>query len=699
MKTIKKEKSGHAETCRHGESEHAVRLESADIKKGKNFVEVSAADSVRSGIRLKLTAPMENVWRLQSAPGNDPFQDEGAVQMLEKLSEEKAADAISPATLSIKEKCKFSLITAQDSKTQAKIYSSPFRMVFSRDKRTCFEIRELSGASGNEVKCTLKHDERIYGTGERFNGVNQRGKKILVWAEDRYLQTEGNSYLPIPFIISTRKYAVLANRFEASTFDLGKTSSRHLTITQKNASLDIYILLFDNPREVYKKLMLLWGPARIPPEWGFGILVSRHLATEELSTTAGIREMASKMKEHGLPWSGAIIEGWDTYNPDTYKELDRIVRELLRDGKKTMVYDACGRLPEKYWKTQKSMPSFFVRDKQGNRTIAEAPHHNPQDAPYRRRSSFIDITNPEAVEWWKDKVWRRLMKTGISGAKIDFCEQFPEDDNIVLFSGRTLKGMHHFYPVAYNIMMSDLFQRYAPEGGLCWSRGGGIGTHRYPFVWCGDQLREFSSLKTILSAILSSGISGIPFMGHDLAGYQPAKNSDDEAGVFVRGVQLSCFSAAMQTHGTVTRPYDFPPETVGIYRFYSMIRYALMPYLLEQARISGATGMPLMRPFFLHYPDDRCLQDCEDQYFLGEDILVAPMLDDAAERSIILPPGRWTGLFDGKSRIGPKKMKGFPAPKEVIPVFVTARPKSAVLSPIIKKIRTMYANYLEEFKP
>ena len=237
--------------------------------------------------------------------------------------------------------------------------------------------------------------------------------------------------------------------------------------------------------------------------------------------------------------------------------------------------------------------------------------------------------------------------------------------------------------------MLQLFNKFTEDGGLCWSRGGSIGAHLYPFAWCGDQRREFNFLKSILSAILSSGISGVPFMGHDIGGYVPADNGDNESEVFVRGVEFSCFTATMSTHGNVTKPYDFPSPYLDIYKFYSKIRYLLRPYLQEQAKICVQSGLPLVRHLFLKYPEETELFNCEDQYMFGEDILVAPILNDNHSRNIILPPGEWNGLFDSKTYQGKNKLENYPVPLNSIPVFISANPKSKVLDKIVKHIRQL----------
>jgi len=204
----------------------------------------------------------------------------------------------------------------------------------------------------------------------------------------------------------------------------------------------------------------------------------------------------------------------------------------------------------------------------------------------------------------------------------------------------------------------------------------------YPFIWCGDQLREWRFLRAILSALLSAGLSGVPFVSHDLAGYMPTKDpaANPEDRVFARGTAMGCFTVNMQTHGTVTRPYDFPSPIVDIYRLYSEMHYALVPYLLKQAAVSCRTGLPLTRHLVLGWPEDRTAWDCEDEYLLGSDLLVAPVLDDRDERDLYLPAGRWESLFGRDVLEGPRTIRGHPVPIDRIPVFVRAGAGSAALA-------------------
>ncbi|HON72634.1 MAG TPA: glycoside hydrolase family 31 protein, partial [bacterium] len=143
------------------------------------------------------------------------------------------------------------------------------------------------------------------------------------------------------------------------------------------------------------------------------------------------------------------------------------------------------------------------------------------------------------------------------------------------------------------------------------------------------------------------------------------------------------------THGTVTRPYDFSPEIIDIYRLYSKIHYALIPYLIEQARISSDTGIPIVRHLYLEFPEDEKVRGIEDEYMLGDGLLVAPVLEDSNKRDIYLPSGEWNDLWNEKIFKGPYEFSKYPAPLERIPIFIYSDTRSEVLDKVVENIKSI----------
>lgn len=643
--------------------------------------------------RVRLSAPISGGWRLQVADKYGQFCNHGACQLLadelgetlEEYPKDLHLKEIEPSTFQV---------SVADSDRRVVLHAAKGCVTFTgEDGAARMEIDRLDcDANVAAVAGPLTTHERLYGTGERFNSVNQRGKRIEIWAEDRWCQTEGNSYFPIPFVLSTSGYAWLVNRFEGMEIDLGGQESDRWSVSSLRAPLDLYVFIDDDPRALLESLTALSGRAPVPPEWAFGMLVSRHGRTKEFSTAEGVLDMAKSMRALDLPWSAVILEGWPTFDSQRYPQLKKLTETLHAEGKKVMVYEACGRVRANLCSELTGSEQFCIRTRDGNIDLEETRGFNPADAPDRKHSRWVDITGNEAWRWWSETVWGPLLDDiGIDGAKIDFCEQVPEHDDLELSDGRSAKGLHHYYPTKYNTLMHRLFNERRPDGGVCWSRGGGIGAARYPWAWCGDQRRDWGFLKAILRAALSSGLSGVPFMGHDLAGYMPSQEAKPplEPDVFARGSAFACFNPMMSTHGTVTRPYDFEPAIVDIYRKFSKIHYLLIPYLVEQAKAGCASGLPMMRHLVLHHPHDERARDCEDQFYLGEDLLVAPVFASRESRDVYLPEGDWEGLFDGRIRRGPKNMEAFAAPLDSVPVFVRMPPSSIVLPGIMEEIRKM----------
>jgi alpha-D-xyloside xylohydrolase len=239
--------------------------------------------------------------------------------------------------------------------------------------------------------------------------------------------------------------------------------------------------------------------------------------------------------------------------------------------------------------------------------------------------------------------------------------------------------------------MYRFYQQYRPDGAMCFSRGGGLGAQRYPFLWAGDQRREFRYLQPVLTSILSSGLSGIPFMSYDMAGYWPGGNDDPEEKVFIRGTEMGCFSSNMQTHGFVTRPYDFPDPIKDIYRVYAKLHQALRPYLLEQVEHACRTGTPLMRHLFLYDPKDQNVYNIDDEYMLGEALLAAPVFSADEKRDIYLPKGNWRNMLDGKTYQGNQSIKDYPVPFRQIPVFLLEGNNSKPIDKALKEAENLLA--------
>jgi hypothetical protein len=335
----------------------------------------------------------------------------------------------------------------------------------------------------------------------------------------------------------------------------------------------------------------------------------------------------------------------------------------------------------------------------------------------RRELDHLDITSDEAVEWYFDRLWGELMEIGIDGAKIDFCEVIPDGDRQIGSSYTHFHwknpdrlptgGEHHAYSTYFaSLFCKKMAQKRVAlgiqDGPMVFVRGGGIGLHRNPYTWAGDQSRTYEKLDDQLLAVVNAGISGLPFMTFDMGGYSYSGGNyftiarEKESALFARATEFTAFLTQFQTNGDVRHAYEMTDEVQQIYRNFTGLHRELLPYIQRYSRIACDTGMPPVRHPVLKYPGDRNVYDIIDEFMLGDAILVAPILtENTFERDVYLPAGSWTNLLTDEVIEGGKTVT-VAASLGQIPVFLDNNsPDARELMPVFKGL---WWNAIKNFK-
>ncbi len=315
-----------------------------------------------------------------------------------------------------------------------------------------------------------------------------------------------------------------------------------------------------------------------------------------------------------------------------------------------------------------------------------------------RTESYLDITNPEAVDWYFNTIWRQMIEIGIDGVKIDFCEVLPDNNRNHGISKTVYKWKnpkliacgteHHAYPSffisAFTKRMNELKSEYGfDDGFMVFSRGGGIGSQRNPYLWEGDQSRRFVKLRDQLVALMNSGLSAIPFISYDMAGYSYLFvnyfyiSVEEESEIFARAVEYTAFTTNIQTHGDVRHMYEMTPKVREIYKTFINLHYELIPYMQKYSAIACKTGLPPVRHLSLKYQDDAAVYGIDDEFMLGDALLIAPVLTkQTLKRDVYLPKGKWKNLLTDEITDGGKTVSVNAALGQ-IPVFLDMSSKDA----------------------
>ena len=540
-----------------------------------------------------------------------------------------------------------------------------------------------------ELISKIDSTEHFYGLGERLNGFDQKGKRVAMQLSDAWACSNNLAYKAIPFYMSSLNYGFLVNTAERVIFDMGKEVSDQAKIIMPGQKIEIVFFASISPLKVMEQFTDITGKSPIIPAWSLEPWLSRRGSAGWTNTGYSKQEM-DQLEEHGYRFGVVLWEGIrKQISIDQKPSVFDLVNYWHNKGMKVVFWSKTGHISDskanklEYNYDRDPVKSYFIRD-ENNKLVHESSGKaiNP-DLGHFGGNIFIDPTNPKAMGWWFKNFYAKLIlsdngKSGpngcnLDGIKIDFSELFPSS----LKNYKThvpTPGMANVHSVEFIEDVNNWLQKVKPDGGITWGRGGGLGIQRAGVFWNGDRTRSFAQLKGTLSSLLSVSVSGLAYAGHDLGGYM--KGGDPEAAeVYIRGVQFAVFSPFMQDHGSAQAPREQNKYGRENYAFYTRVRYNIMPYLRGLITDAHNLGWPMMRPMFFYHPNDQKAWNIDDEYYLGKDLLIAPILTKGISRTVYLPDGNWVDFWTHEEFKGNEEIM-ITKKLNRIPVFVR---KNAIL--------------------
>ena len=260
--------------------------------------------------------------------------------------------------------------------------------------------------------------------------------------------------------------------------------------------------------------------------------------------------------------------------------------------------------------------------------------------------AMLDFTREETRDWFAEKVLgRELLDIDMGGWMADFGEYLPTD--AVLSDGSDPLEMHNRWPVLWAEVNARAVASRGKTGEVVFfMRSGFSGVQAHcPLLWAGDQSVDFTrhdGIGTVITATLSAGLVGNAYSHSDCGGYTSLLGHVRSAELMQRWCEMAAFAPVMRSHEG-NRPdenlqYDSTPELLACFAGWSRVHAHLAPYVRQLSDEAVATGLPVQRPLFLHYPDDPALFAVQDQFLYGADLLVAPVIEEGATmREVVLP--------------------------------------------------------------
>jgi alpha-glucosidase len=529
-------------------------------------------------------------------------------------------------------------------------------------------------------------DENYYGLGDKAGPMNRRNRAFTNWNTDEFGWQESTDplYKTIPFFIGLRAgraYGLFFDNTWRSVFDFGKESPDYFSFGAEGGELNYYFFPGPTPKKVVSDYTALVGRSPLPPLWSLGYQQSRYSYYPE----ARAREIVETMRSKKIPLDAIYfdIDYQQDYAPFTvnrqyFPNFEKMIADFRSTGVHTILITD---LHIKKNPGHGYMPydsgiqnDNFVKNADGSVFVGSVW---PGD------SVFPDFTLTRARDWWGG-LYKDFVAMGVSGFWNDMNEPsvFLRADKTMPLSvrhrlddGTSLdhRAIHNIFGMEnVRATYDGLRKLQGDERPFVLTRAAYSGAQRYAATWTGDNSSTWNHLKMSTPMLLSMGISGFPLVGDDIGGFAGSPPAD----LLTRWFEVGALNPIYRDHTAKDtadqEPWVSGPEQEAVRRRYIELRYKLMPYLYTAIEEAARTGIPLMRPLFLEYPQLTQFYGDNRDFLFGADFFVAPVVTEMVDvETVQLPPGDWYDFWSSEKHASATPLRLHPRLEEM-PLYVRA---------------------------
>lgn len=560
------------------------------------------------------------------------------------------------------------LVTLTTERLRAVIRLAPFGIVWQQSVggkwiTSCADRPTYAYAAGQRTTRLVHsmardaHDQ-YFGMGDKTGPLDKHRRRLRTMQLDA-LGYNGETSDPLykhwPMFLGRRRdsglcYGMYYDTLSECTFDFGQEFDNYHGFYRStdiaDGDLDCYVLAGPDLPAALARFVRLVGGTALPPRWTLGFantamgLADAPDAQEQLAAfleRAQRERIALSAFHFGSGYTSRGKRRYVfTWNRDKFPEPKALTGAFQEAGVR-LVANLKPCLLDDH-------PAFADVVGQG------AMVSNTDGAPCMTQfwdgwGAHLDFTHPAAIAWWQRGVREQILDYGIDAAWNDNNEYEIWDEE-----GRS-SGFGTPLPIARSRPLHGLLMTRASAeaqaartpGSRVYTitRAGMPGCARYAQTWSGDNTTSWHTLRWNQRMGLSMGLSGMFNIGHDIGGFA---GPTPDAELLVRWMQACalnprCIMNSWKDDGSVNTPWLHPEATAHI-RAAIELRLTLLPYLYSCLHESVGAQLPMLRPTFFEFPNDpQCWED-NDEFLVGAELLVAPVLDPGSvARSLYLPQG------------------------------------------------------------
>ncbi len=528
-------------------------------------------------------------------------------------------------------------------------------------------------------RARLGEHERLFGLGERNVGPDLRGQSLTMWNTEpngSYRPGDDPIYICVPTYVGLTRVGSYLVFFENSHPAEFSFVGREAGATFLRGALRYYLVPGPLPRAM-ERYGGLTGRPPMPPRWALGL----HQSRWSYMDSREVREVAEGYARHQIPLSAIHLDihymdqhRVFTLDRERFPDLPGLSEELLsKHGVRLVMNHDPGVHADQGFE--------LYRDGLSKGVFCRLPGGDPAKAPvWPGWCVFPDFTDPAARRWWGER-YSFFVDNGVAGVWHDMNEPaafaawgrstlpLPTRHSMEGRGGDHLEA-HNLYALLELRAAAEALVELVPDR-RPWllTRSGTAGIQRYAWTWTGDSESTWDALRLTVGHVIGLGMSGVQYSGPDVGGF--GGHPDDE--LMVRWVQAACLMPFFRIHSAVfvprREPWRFGESTLSTIREHALLRSRLMPYLYTLAWQAHTLGWPLVRPMSWLDEADQRLAAVTDQFMVGDDLLVAPVLSPGVtSRRVLLPKGTWYNLWTGRAVEGGREVT-LPAPLDRLPVL------------------------------
>jgi len=546
-------------------------------------------------------------------------------------------------------------------------------------------------------------DEHYFGLGDKIGPLDRRGQSFRLWNTDSFGFQESTDpiYKSIPFFLTMRagrSIGFLLDNTWSTSFDFGRVERNLYSFAAEGGPIDYYVFYGPDPKQVVRTYAWLTGTAPLPPLWSLGFQQSRY----SYETEVRLREIASRLRADKIP-ADVLYLDIDfqknnrpfTVDPDRFPHFQQMLSDLKQQNFHVVVITDLhiAYLPNAGYAPYDSGAAgdHFVKNPDGSTFVGTV---------WPGPSVFPDFTRQQTRAWW-GTLYKDFLSQGVAGFWNDMNEPsvfstpnhtMPDDVQHRIdepgFRPRTATHLeiHNVFGMQNSRATYDGLRKLNPDlRPFVLTRATYPGGQRYAATWTGDNTSSWNHLRLSTPMLLNLGLSGFGLSGADVGGFIGTPKPE----LLTLWTELATFQPIDRNHtnkGAGNKEvWVHGPEQENIRRRYIEERYRLLPYLYTAAEELSRTGLPIIRPLFLEFPnatpDSHPLDlDAGNEFLFGSDLLVAPppFPEQPDSYALALPAGLWYDYWTGEKIQAPGPGAKTPLPTnlliqpklETLPVFV-----------------------------